>query len=278
MNSILIPTDFSHASYNTISYGIALAKAIQAEGLVIYNAYQPFVSEDPVFDTMLINDISTYKSISEEGLEKIKKTFEAQIPPSLNVIYESDYNTIEEGIKDACEKHKTELILMNITGSPGGLEEILIGSTAVSLSRHSKIPVLIIPQDTQYSPFKKILLALDFKKLEQTTPVNEINKILDATGATLNIVHVEPNKVDANKSFTEEKNILNALFVNHMPEYHFIQGEAVTTTINNFADEIHADLMIVIPKKHGFLENIFKGSSTKKLAFHSHIPVLSIHE
>lgn len=278
MNSILIPTDFSHASYNTISYGIALAKAIQANSIVIYNAYQPFISEDPAFDTMLLNDISTYKSISEEGLEKIKQAFETEIPSSLNVVYESDYNTVENGIKDTCEKYSTDLIIMNVSGTPGGLEEIIIGSMAVSLSRHSKIPVLVIPQDAQYTGFKKVLLALDFKKLEQTTPVNEINKILDETGATLNIVHVEPNQADTDKSFLKEKNILNVLFANHKPEYHFIQGEAVTATINNFADEIQADLIIVIPKKHGFLENIFKGSSTKKLVFHSHIPVLSIHE
>jgi len=278
MNSILIPTDFSHTSYNTISYGIALAAALQAKTLVLYNAYQPFVSDDPAFDPILLNDISTYKSISEEGLEKIKTAFHSQIPSSIQVIYESDYNTIEEGIKNACEKHNTELIIMNITGEPGGIEEILIGSTAVSLSRHSKIPVLIIPQEAKYNGLKKVLLALDFKKLEQTTPAAEINKILDATDAALNIVHVEHNQVDAGKAFTSEKNILDILFANHKPEYHFIQGEAVTSTINNFADEIGADLMIIVPKKHSFLENIFKGSSTKKLVFHSHIPVLSIHE
>jgi nucleotide-binding universal stress UspA family protein len=48
--------------------------------------------------------------------------------------------------------------------------------------------------------------------------------------------------------------------------------------INQFADDNNLDLVITIPKKQKLLEGIFKQSSTKRLVFHSHVPVLCIHE
>jgi hypothetical protein len=38
------------------------------------------------------------------------------------------------------------------------------------------------------------------------------------------------------------------------------------------------DLIITIPKKMGWFDSLFRRSHTKMLAFHSHVPLMVVHE
>jgi hypothetical protein len=37
-------------------------------------------------------------------------------------------------------------------------------------------------------------------------------------------------------------------------------------------------MLLTIPKKHNFLENIFHKSKSEDLVLHSHLPIIAIHE
>jgi len=278
MKSIIVPTDFSPASYNTAHYAIALATDLKADKIVLYNAYQPYISEDPEMGVVLQQDTLEFKQISEDSLIRMRDILQSETPASIDLLCESDYNTITNGIEDISKKYDAELIIMGITGAGSAIEEAIIGSNAIAVSRQSKIPVIIVPAGATYSGLKKIMLALDFKKVEETTPVGEIKKLLDTAKAQLDILHVETGAGNTEESINDEKKILSSLFNNYYPQYHLIKGENFTETINRFAIENNADLIVVIPKKHGFFESIFKRSHTKALVFHSHIPIMTIHE
>ncbi len=278
MNAIIVPTDFSPVAYNAARYAIALATDLQVTKVVLYNAYQVFISEDPEFSMPVEADIEQFKEISENGLAKMKEELGTQLPGSLTIEARSEYNMANMGIIDVCKNNDADLIVMGISGAESKLEEAIIGSTAVDVSKNSEKPVIIIPAGAEYSGLKKLVLAIDFKKVKQTTPVAEIKKILDATQAKFDVLHVETSSGDMQSTHMDEKNIFDFLFREYAPEYHFIKSETFTDGINHFAIENNSDLIIVIPKKHGLFDNIFKPSRTKALAFHSHIPIMTIHE
>jgi nucleotide-binding universal stress UspA family protein len=48
--------------------------------------------------------------------------------------------------------------------------------------------------------------------------------------------------------------------------------------ISNFASDHEIDLIVTVPRKHSFISGLYKTSHTKKLAYHSHVPVVAIHE
>ena len=58
------------------------------------------------------------------------------------------------------------------------------------------------------------------------------------------------------------------------PTYHYSHAKHFLDGVNQFVDEQGIDLVITVPKEHNFFERIFSSSHTKKLAFHSHVPVL----
>jgi len=47
---------------------------------------------------------------------------------------------------------------------------------------------------------------------------------------------------------------------------------------SNFTVDREIDLIVTVPRKHSFLSGLYKTSHTKKLAYHSHVPVAAIHE
>ena len=48
--------------------------------------------------------------------------------------------------------------------------------------------------------------------------------------------------------------------------------------INQFVADNKIDMIVFIPKKHSFFNSIFHESNTKRMAFHSTIPLLALHE
>ena len=62
------------------------------------------------------------------------------------------------------------------------------------------------------------------------------------------------------------------------PEFHYSQNKHEVAAINEFALEYQIDLVITISKKHSFFESLFSTNHATKLAFHSHVPLMIIHE
>jgi nucleotide-binding universal stress UspA family protein len=60
------------------------------------------------------------------------------------------------------------------------------------------------------------------------------------------------------------------------PTFVTVEGENFTDAMDNFIVQQQIDMMLVIPKKHGWLESIFRRSHTTRLAFHTHVPLLCI--
>jgi nucleotide-binding universal stress UspA family protein len=141
--------------------------------------------------------------------------------------------------------------------------------------------VIIIPASTSFTRIEEVMLTSDFDKADKTIPVQPVRKILAETKAKLFVFNIEEEtdeydiKYPAN--IVGESYAIHTLLQDLNPEYHFSQNKNYVEAVNQFALEYQIDLIIVIPKKHGFFESLFSPSHTKMLAFHSHVPLMVIH-
>lgn len=275
MNKILIPTDFSATATNAALYALGLAKQVGVKSVVLYNAYQSPVTIDPMMPTVQLFDIDELKKNSEEALDR----FRLQLKEAAGTIHLeifSAFNVLSEGLDSVCQEAGADLIVMGISGA-GGMEESLIGSNAVSVARHSTYPVIIVPAQASFVPIQEVLFACDYKKVAETTPVGSIKSLLSATGARLSVLNVYHNKA-YDDTFTYESLMLDTLLEGCSPHYFFVDNPDFTDAINAFVKETHSQIVITIPKKHGWFEGLFHKSHTRMLAFHSIIPLMVIHE
>ncbi len=278
MQTILVPTDFSATAKNAAIYAIELAKQIGTAKVIIYNAYEvvmPSMSIDPMVPSIMPIDIETYKNISESGLENFSRELHTACGETVILETMSEFNSLVNGISEAAEKTGTNLIVMGITGR-SAMEESLIGSNTVDIAKEVTVPMIIVPPNTVFKTIEEITLAVDLKKIEATTPVESIKKLLDIIKAKLFVLHVNDGEDGEDKD--DQINVLNGLLSGYNPEYFFVNNTSFIDGINDFVDSKNVDLIITIPKKHSWFETLFKRSHTKVLAFHSHVPLMVVHD
>ncbi len=141
---ILIPTDGSAISRKAVKHGIALAKSLGATVVgffapedyraIMYTEYMPaaLLSQDE-FEAQA-------KKAADKQLAVVQKAAEAA-----GVAFES-YWTISvapwEAIIEAARKKRCDLICMGSHGRTG-LAGLVLGSTAMKVLTHTKVPVLV---------------------------------------------------------------------------------------------------------------------------------------
>ncbi|MBA2761362.1 MAG: universal stress protein [Segetibacter sp.] len=272
MKTILVPTDFSATSKNAALYAVELANQLSAAKMILYNAYQAPVVTEPTMPVMQMLDIETLKKISDHGMKLFKSSLQLQ---NINIQIEeiNEFAVLPNSIDEVCTRTGADLIVMGITGA-SKFEEVLIGSTAISVVKNTKVPVIIIPPNAKCDKIERVMLACDYKKVEETAPLQPIKELLEATNAKLLVLNINQRQGSTDKSQNELLQMLH----NYNPEIHSINTEDFIGGINDFAASNNIDMIITIPKKHGLFEGLFKESHTKQLAFHSHVPLMCIHE
>ena len=108
-------------------------------------------------------------------------------------------------------------------------------------------------------------------------PVAPIKEWVKAFNAALMVLSVDNKKSDV-RDTAGQSVILHALLQDLNPRYSYIDHPDVESGLSTFAEPNGLDLLIVIPRRHRLLEVLFQKSHTMDLAFHSHIPILSVHE
>lgn len=281
MKNILVPTDFSATARNAAHYALHLAEQLCSLKVILYNAYQAPLMIDPMVPAVSLLDEAQLRNASNENLAAFKLTLEAFRPKNCVIETYCEYALLTNGLDAACEANNAGLIVMGITGG-GLLEETLIGSNTVAVANHSQVPVIIVPRNTVFTPIRTIMLLSGFDKADTTIPVKAVRKMIADTGARLLVFTREgiPGEYSmTHSSGTPDQNdTLHGLLQDLNPEYHFSKNKHYSEAVNLFALEHQADLVITIPGKHGFFESLFTRNHTTELAFHTHVPLMVIHE
>jgi nucleotide-binding universal stress UspA family protein len=275
MKTIIIPTDFSPIANNAMNYGVNMAMAIHANVLLLHVYQIPVaVSDVPV----VMVSAEELKKDTEEKLAIEKANIEHLTSGKLKIYTEARLGDVVDELEELCNNIKPFAVVMGTKGTTA-IERIMFGSNTLTAIRHLTWPIIGVPPGKEYGPgIKKIGFACDFKKVVETTPVHFVKDIVSEFNAELHVLNVDYENRNFKPDVPEQSLLLHTMLEDVNPKYHFIQNRDVEEGINEFAEKNNLDLIISIPKKHKLLEGIFKPSSTKKMLFQSHIPVMCVHE
>ncbi|NLR59593.1 universal stress protein [Chitinophaga polysaccharea] len=277
MKTILVPTDFSDTAYNAATYALSLARNLGTTRIVLYHAYELIVPIPDIPTMIPMVNPDDLRVASIEGLEKMKKELDTLVPPGSTLVIRADNTLLAATIEEVCKNEEADLIVMGITGG-SKLEEVLVGSNTIDVVKNTSYPVLIVPGGAKYKPIEKIVFAVDLRKIAETTPVEPLKKLLHIFNAELHVINIDHESRHFSTDTPFETMLLDTLLEDFNPVYHFIDNPDVVEGIVEFAEENKADIILTIPKKHGLFEGIFKRSRTSKLAYQTHLPLLTLHE
>lgn len=275
MKTILIPTDFSPVAKNAVHYGAELALAQQAR-IILFHVYQlPIImGEIPVS----IPPLEEIEVDCLNGLEKLKNHLITKHGEGLEIECLCKTGFITDSICETADETKSDLIVVGMQGA-GFITEKIIGSNTTNLIQKSRIPVLAIDTHAHFKSIESILFASDYEELENKDTLSPLLDLTKTFNATLHILHIEKQ---GEKSQTITKTVegikLDRYFEKIAHEFHFIESDDVLEGISKFIKKTPVDMIVMIPRSHSFIDRLISEPHSKQMAFHTHLPLLTIHE
>lgn len=275
MKKFLVPTDFSETSKNAAKYAAQMAAGIPGAKVILINISDKFTAGSD--GSPLTETKKDRRTILQAALAHVAEEMRSLANVEIEFVIEEGTSLVET--LDRYVRHQgINMIVMGITGA-SRLEQLFIGSNTLDMVDAGVCPVMIIPPDAQYRPIKNVLFASDFKDVETTVPTVPVKSVLDLFKASLHIVNVDSEHyVDITDEYKAQRVKLEKILGSYQPEFYFIRQYDFLDAVSQFALDKNIDVIVTVPKEHSFLSGLFKTSHTKKLAYHSHVPIIAIHE
>ncbi len=272
MKQIIVAIDFSKHSIHALEFSIVIANVVGANIMMVW-VDKPD-SEDSIFDNADHEHRQEAKERLEELIEKYSKILKRG-----KLTYKLRKGKIYKEIANQAKYSDAYLI---VTGSHGvsGFEAFWIGSNASKIVSYSPCPVVtlresfpikktiqkvVLPIDNSTSTRQKVPFAMEFAKCF----CSEIH-VLELQSSSLKAVR---NKVSSYAAQVD--NFLTENDVKHVVKT--IDAENITTATIKYAEDIKADLIIIMTEQELELSNIWLGPYAQQMVNNSPIPVMSVH-
>jgi nucleotide-binding universal stress UspA family protein len=275
IKNILIPTDFSDTGSLAVKHAAFMAQLCKAELYLlhvieisdtIYNIYNPAI---------LINDFADVEKLASKQLNALADSLKKEYGISVKTIYKIE-NTAY-GIVSAVNENNIDLVVMGTHGATGA-NEFLVGSNAHKTVTLCPCPVITVQANAKKLGFTNIILPIDdaLHSRQKVDYTIALAKMYAAKVYVLGFIEqgddTDPEKFQVKIASVERAIIKAGLSY----ETKLSKGENFAETTLDYANQIEADLIVVLTEHESRLKSLFLGAFAKKIVNHSKVPVMSI--
>lgn len=274
MKTIIVPTDFSVNASNALTYACEVNKKLKAEIRLLHCYHIPV----PVSDGYIlpVTDLEIRK-IAEDGIRRVKTNYEASYP-GMQFTQETTMGMATDEIVAGAEKTNCDLIVMGTHGATGW-EEFLIGTNTATVMEDATCPVLAVPENATFNGLKKIVFAADYgnHNFSHMTALIDIARMFNSEIILLHIAsgEAEDGVADWEIAQFKERIVSESNYANIT--YRLLEDEDVYHGLHRYVEEFTPDMIAVSMRNRSLVQKIFSRSLTKRMAYHSHVPVLALH-
>ena len=280
MKNILLPTDFSANAWNAARYAIELYRKKPCT-FYLLNTYTPAIVHSRFMAASVQGGVleDSVRNRSENGLLEVVEQIKAECQyPDHRYETVSSFSLLTEEIKDLTETAGIDLI---VTGTKGasGFDEVFLGSNTVRIIKAVRnCPVLVIPEDFEYTKPKKIAFATDFKRNFSLEILKPLTSLAANLNAEIHVVHI--NEKEELDRVQETNRVLLSEFLSPIEhKFHWMSYfSGKSDVLQYFLEEYDMDLLALVHYKHGFLEELIREPIVKRVAFHAQLPLLVMPE
>ncbi len=270
-NRIYYPTDFSPCATNALKYAIHFAKSTKSDIEIIHDID---IHTGPSASMISQGSIGIVSIMEQEAKEKLAQIQEQLKDEGINsdtkVIFG---NKIVEYLKN-CEKAPNSMVVMGTKGS-NNVENRLFGSVTHKIIREVSLPVLVVPIESEFDGLSDILFAADYTSIEpdQFNRLTDIGSYFHSTIHAVHVVESDFKEEDSKIANEIEKNLRNLSDYNAI-DFQILHAKNIEERLHSMITEENMSLLVLITKKRSFFERLFGQSLTKKMVYHTKIPML----
>lgn len=275
---ILFPTDFSAPSANAFEYALILADRLNANIEVLHVVYPQTEAMDiPLLVSTATKELvdvgrEVLKVFINKGIKEVKDKITHQPEIASNI----EIGMPGKLIPRIAERDDADLIVMGSRGENRLAIDKLIGSVAAGVVNIAHCPVMVIPEESQFQEPAVLAYATDIQAGDPFE-VWQSMQLLKPLQPLVHIVHVNLGNTDSIKTWErmeELKHFFESKDFNSEIRFHHIHGTELNKSLNKFVEEEGVNFLVMYQPSRNFWSRLFHKSQTKKMAIHTHVPLL----
>jgi nucleotide-binding universal stress UspA family protein len=286
---ILVPVDYSECSRFACRFAIKIACKMGAEIRLFHTYYSP------AFDLIeLAGAVQTQSQLREEvttNLEETEKeTIESFIKglrdhvnecgmPAIKISYEIAPGVPEDEIVRFSESFLPDIVIMGTKGKGTGMGSIM-GSVTASVINRISFPLLAIPEKYTFvgeKNLKNLLYVTDFDESDFLTLKGLMN-LTDQLNLDIHCVHIGSDPKSWDKVRMEGlMEYFRKSYGKNQVTYSFINQKNLLDDLDKLIREKSINILSLTAHRQSIVDKLFKPNITKKLFYHTSIPLLVFH-
>lgn len=274
MPTIIVATDFSEVATHAVSYACQLSQDINGSVTLFHSYTIPITMGDMPFPAMTAEEATQLATTKmNELVAGLQQTY-----PHIAINTVISFGDVVDGLQDLIT---TEKPLMIVLGNNGTKDQLMwLGSNIVTAMRTLNVPVLGVTLDCDYRLPQSICYACDFKTNDNIAIATDIKHIITLFNAALTVLYID-HHAETDIDELQKEMVGSYLFETlkpFQPTYRFQGKNKINTTIEEFVASNGMDWLIVVPRKHSYLEQLFGKTHTETLVQKTTVPILALHE
>lgn len=274
MTKILCPVDLQGASLNALNYAASFCRQT-ASTLTIYHAItETVITENR--DDLLPDEVVEKKEAAEATIDKICRETRDNFNIACNYVIENA--NLADGISSISKNDEYGLIIMGTKGA-NKLSKFVIGSNTVNVIEQIDCPILAVPAEYYNTEISNIVYATNYQKGDDES-ITELLGFANMLGAKLTILHVSqsgnPAKLEIFKTYQDY--VYEEFYYDLDVKLEQVVYENVEKGILDYMEKNNGDILAMLTKHRGLLEQITHDSLTRKMALLAEYPILVFHK
>ncbi len=276
--NVLIPTDFSENSENSINYALDFFHHEEC------TFYLLNVVKINALATPETSNIHTVDAIETELLTPVREKLGALVKKirtkknkkSHKIISLLEYGFFIDAIRKQVAEKEIDLIVMGTKGA-SGLKEVIVGSNTGDVITKVNCSALVIPENAIYKPLKEIAFPTDFSLFYNIKTLRPLLKVLNESDSSLKVLHIDKNKTGLNNSQKLNKELFKEFFSDSNCSFHFLSNKKVEDAVQCFVESRDIDLIAMVAKNLNYFQQILFHTRVAKISYHTEVPFLVLH-
>lgn len=274
MVNILVPTDFSQLSKSALKYAIKIANKLGGNITVLHVMTMTRALRISMVEKIKSLDHDLIES-AETELDTMIKTLSEQYKASKPIRFEVVRGAyFPSTLLREARRLRSGLVVMGTRGA-SGLTKAVLGSNTNSVIEVSHVPVLAVPEKADFKGFRNVVYASDLKNLEEELEI--LTRYIEKFGSTIHLIHIVPpgNQVDVIEEQIQQ--VLNKFSYKNIITLVLVDND-IESALDQYVEVSRADVLAMFTHEISFLEKVFDQSMTRKIAFHSKVPLLAFRQ
>jgi nucleotide-binding universal stress UspA family protein len=277
IQDILIPYDFSDTAALALEHAVFMAKLCKAK-ISLLHVIETYSFTSAISNAFSKSQTEFESKIEETTKEKLKAIAEGiHKKAAIQVNFLAEVGSIYKQIIKAATDVNANMIIMGTHGA-SGVSEFLLGSNAYKVVSGSPCPVITVQSHAKKIGFKDIVLPIDDSAVSR----QKVTFAIDMAKMYGSTVHIAGLRTSKSADFTRKFEIKVRQVEDYINEHNvtctrkMFDGDDISKMALKYADQINADLIIIMTEQEASPGFLGIGSAAQTLVNHSKVPVMSV--